>query len=111
MFPADRNSKRHFALAAPERSPPAAMPGPRRLLRPPRRAAAPLVRGGTRCRAAPGGLDTRRRRGESTADRCSTGRRPRERPLGKWGGDFKADFKRPEVSLSHETYLRCTHVA
>ena len=41
----------------------------------------------------------------------SRGRRPRERRLGKWGGDFKADFKRPEVSLSHETYLRCTPVA
>ena len=31
--------------------------------------------------------------------------------VGKVGGGFNADFKRPEVSLSHETYLRCTHVA
>jgi len=104
---ADRNSKRHCALAAPERYPPAAMPGPRRLRRPPRRAAAPLVRGGTRCRAAPGGLDTRRRRGRARLTGV-----PRGEGLGKGGWESGGEIsKRISNARRCHSLTRHTSVA
>jgi hypothetical protein len=56
------------------------MPGPRRVLRLPRRATAPLVRSSTRCRAAPGGLDTPRGGGRARLTGV-----PRGEGLGKGG--------------------------
>ena len=63
-----------------QRHPPATTPRPRRLRRAPRGTAAPPERPGARYRAAPCGLDRRRR--------------PRERRLGKAGGErFQTGFQ------------------